>query len=92
LSIEVKDNPASNRFEAEVDGVLAVAEYHLSGGTITFTHTKVPEHHQGQGIGEALAHAALESARARHLSVVPQCAFIAAYIKRHPEFPDLVKE
>ena len=91
MNIEVTDNTAANRFEAEVDGMQAVAEYVLSGGTITFTHTIVPEAHRAQGIGQALARAALESAKQRHLTVVPQCGFIAAYIEKHPEYQDLVR-
>ena len=36
------------------------------------------------------AHAALEDARARWLTVVPQCPFIASYIRRHQEYVALV--
>jgi predicted GNAT family acetyltransferase len=89
---EVVDNTARSRFEVDVDGLPAVAEYVMNGDTITFTHTHVPAHHQGQGIGESLAKAALDSARERHLKVVPQCAFIAAYIEAHPEYKDLLAE
>lgn len=91
MDIAVKDNAERSRFEGEVDGLLAIAEYELSGNTITFTHTEVPSHHQGQGIGGALAKAALDSARARNLTVVPRCKFIASYIDEHAEYQDLVK-
>lgn len=90
MKLDVKDNAENHRFEAEVDGMMAIAEYAISGSTITFTHTVVPEHHRGQGIGEDLAHAALDSARARHLKVIPQCKFIAAYIDKHVEYQDLL--
>ncbi len=42
-----------------------------------------------QAIGSAIARAALDSARARGLRVIPQCPFIRAYIERHPEYQDL---
>jgi predicted GNAT family acetyltransferase len=90
--IEVRDNKERNRFEADVDGVPAVLDYVLSGDTITFTHAHVPSHHQGQGVGEALARTAMDSARDRGLKVVPQCPFIAEYIKRHSQYQDLVRE
>lgn len=90
MTLDVKDNREKSRFEAEVDGMLALAEYKVSGDTITFTHTEVPAQHQGQGIGEELAAAALDEVRERNLKVVPQCKFIAAFIEKHPEYKDML--
>ena len=70
-NIVVEDNPAARRYQAQVGEYLAVAEYRLDGDTITFTHTKVPQELEGHGIANKLAHAALEDARARGLTVVP---------------------
>lgn len=83
--MEIKDNTGESRFEVEVDGSLAVAEYVLEGQTITFTHTVVPSALEGRGVGSALAKAALTSARERGLTVVPQCPFIRGYLEKHPE-------
>ncbi|HEX7154973.1 MAG TPA: GNAT family N-acetyltransferase [Thermoanaerobaculia bacterium] len=92
MSTQVRNNEAESRFETTVDGHLAVAEYFLGDGRITFTHTEVPEQLEGQGIGKALAKAALDHARAKNLKVVPQCRFIAGYIERNQEYQDLVAE
>lgn len=89
-SIAVRDNPALNRFEAEVDGRLAVADYVLGEGIITFTHTGVPSELEGRGVGSALVRAGLAAARSRGLKVVPRCPFFAAWFKRHPEESDLL--
>ena len=32
----------------------------------------------------------LDHARAQNLKVVPQCAYIAAWIQRHPDYADLI--
>lgn len=89
---EIRNNTEAHRFELEVDGHLAKAWYRLSPGTITFTHTEVPDELSGQGIGTKLAKAALDYAKAENLTVVPLCPFIAAYIKRHrAEYGDLVR-
>lgn len=88
--VAVRDNPAEGRFEAVVDGQLAVATYDIEGDRITFTHTIVPEALEGRGVGSALVKTALASARERGLKVVPLCSFVAAYIKRHPELKDLL--
>ena len=88
----VTNNEAQNRFELEKDGQTAVSEYRRRNGTIVFTHTEVPLQLEGQGIGNTLARAALDYARSEGLCVVPRCRFIAAFIKRHPEYQDLVEE
>lgn len=85
-----RDNTAESRFEVEVDGLLAVAEYRLVPEGIAFTHTLVPETLGGRGVGSALARAGLEAARARGLAVVPTCEFFQGYIKRHPDTHDLL--
>ena len=36
--------------------------------------------------------AALADIRRQGLKVVPQCSFVAVYIKRHPEWSDMVSE
>ena len=86
----VINNEAAHRFELDVDGETAVSEYHRGNGTIVFTHTEVPLRLEGKGIGNALAKSALDYARSEGLRVVPRCRFIAAFIKRHREYQDLV--
>lgn len=88
---DVRNNEAESRFELDAGGHVAAAYYRLSPEVITFVHTEVPEALSGQGIGSKLARCALEQVRAKGWSVVAQCPFIAAYIRKHPEFQDLVK-
>lgn len=54
-------------------------------------HMNVPEPHEGQGIGQSLAKAALDFALQDNLTIVAQCPFIAGVVKRHPEYQQLVK-
>ncbi len=88
--VTVENNEAAGRFEANVEGQLAVAAYEREGETIIFTHTVVPRALEGQGIGNVLARTALDEARARHLAVIPRCPFIASFIRRHREYAELV--
>lgn len=87
---EVRDVPARSRYELAEDGALAVAEYVLADGVVTFTHTLVPDALKGRGIGTRLIAAALADVRAKRLRVVPQCPFVAAYIDKHPAERDLL--
>ena len=86
----VRDNPARHRYELEVDGHVAFAEYGLAAGVITFIHTEVPKALGGKGVGSALARGALEDVRRRGLRVVAQCPFIKGFIDKHAEFSDLL--
>jgi uncharacterized protein len=86
----VRNNKDESRFEYGSGNDLAVSNYSIRGDKIIFTHTEVPEALEGQGIGNKLARAALDYARSNDLRVVPRCQFIAAFIKRHSEYQDLV--
>jgi predicted GNAT family acetyltransferase len=87
--MNVADNRALHRYEAEVPGGTAFAAYRLKEGEIVFTHTEVPKEAEGHGVGDALARFALDDARRRGLKVVPLCPYIAAWIERHPEYKPL---
>ncbi len=78
----VTDNQAKRRYELVVDGTTAYAEYVLVDGSITFTHTIVPEALGGRGIGGRLVNAALDDAEARGLKIVPECSFVAKMVER----------
>jgi predicted GNAT family acetyltransferase len=86
----VRDNPARHRYELEVDGHVAFAEYRLATGVITFIHTEVPKELGGKGVGSTLARGALEDVRRRGLRVVAQCPFIKGFMDKHAEFNDLL--
>ena len=88
----IRDNAERHRFEVVVDGHLARADYVIDGDVITFTHTIVPPALEGRGIASRLIRHALSEARDRGLRVVPQCPFVAAYIRKHPEWTDLLVE
>ncbi len=87
---DVSNNEAERRYELEADGELAIAEYRLKPGRISFTHTKVPDALEGRGIGSALVKAALDDARAKGLKVEPICPFVKHYIEKHPDYADLL--
>jgi len=91
VELQVTDNPAENRFEIRADGELAgSAFYHLRGNQITFTHTETDDRFRGHGLASHLVQAALDTARERHLAVLPYCPFVKSWIDSHPEYADLV--
>jgi predicted GNAT family acetyltransferase len=84
-ALPIRDNLARSRLEAELDGAVSYAQYTLAEGTITFTHTLVPEALRGRGIGTQLVLAGLAAAQATHRGVIPQCSIFADYMRRRPE-------
>ena len=85
------DNTERHRFELHVDGELAAfSEYNVLKTGLLFTHTEVLPAFEGRGIGSAIARQALEEVRRRSLLAIPVCPFIAAFLRKHPEYQDLV--
>lgn len=89
---EIVDNEAAGRFEIHVPEGTPQLQYVRRDGVVQLVHTEVPEALEGRGFGAALAKAALDAARAAGLKVVPTCPFVRTYIRRHPEYADLVVE
>lgn len=89
-SAAVRHNAGASRFELEIDGHLALADYVLRDGVMTFTHTESPPALAGKGAASKLIHGALLWAREHGLKVRATCSFVVAYLKRHPEFADLL--
>lgn len=86
---EVRRDDARTRYELSVDGKPAVSEYNRLANAVMFTHTEVPEALEGRGASAALVRGALDDVRAQGLQVIPLCPFVAAFIRRHPEYIDL---
>lgn len=90
--LNVFNNTERQQFQVVVNGEPALLEYRLYEGKLALMHTEVPDNLGGHGIGSALAAYALNYARAHQLPVKVYCPFVQAYVKRHPEYQDLVVE
>ena len=90
--VSVVDNASAHRFELSFPEGVATLRYRYDvDGSLVLVHSEVPQALAGRGLAERLARAALESARSRGLHVVVICPFVAAYIKKHPEFNSIVR-
>ncbi len=88
---QVEHNPSASRFEVRLENHLAVLDYRKMDDTILFTHTGVPSALEGRGIGSALVRTGLDYARQQSLKVASMCSFVDAFIRRKPEYQDLLK-
>ena len=83
-------NLDDSRFEIRIADHMAFLLFRLRGTLLSVIHTEVPPALQHQGLGDALAQAALEYARGQSLNVKIICPFVARFVTKHPEFQDLV--
>jgi uncharacterized protein len=86
---EVRHNEAAHRYEIEIEGHLAVAEYETRQDRQVFTHTLVPVELRGRGLAELLVRRALDDARAAGRKVVPECSYVARFIEKNQEYAGL---
>jgi len=86
----VVDNPERRRFELEEQGLVAFADYRLEGERLVIPHVEAPPALRGTGAAGRLMTGVLDLVRGRGLKVVPLCPYADAFIRRHPQYQDLV--
>ena len=94
MTTAVTDNDARKRYEIAEDGEqVGFLTYRLGNGFIDMIHSEVDRNHSGRGLAGILVRFALDDARARGLTVVPSCPYVATFIGEHrDEYLDLVPE
>lgn len=89
-TLTVRHNADAHRFEADVDGGIARADYRMQGDVMRIVHTEVPHASEGRGFAAQVVRAAIDYARQRGLRVMPLCSYVRSYMRRHPETHDLL--
>jgi predicted GNAT family acetyltransferase len=87
----VRDNKAQSRFELDVGGAVAFANYRLAPSSVIITHTETPRSLRGRGIASELIKGALDLIRADGHRLIAGCGFVVDYLRKHPEYADLVE-
>jgi len=88
---QVRDNPTQSRFELDVEGGVAFANYRRTPSAVIITHTETPRALRGRGIASELVAGALELIRADGHKVIAGCSFVVDYLRKHREYGDLVE-
>jgi predicted GNAT family acetyltransferase len=86
----VCDNRTKSRFELDVGGEIAFANYRRTPAAVIITHTETPRALRGRGIASELVKGALELIRGEGQKVIAGCGFVVEYLHKHPEYADLV--
>lgn len=90
MSHPIQHVPESKRFETVVDDQTCVLDYRMDERTMAMTRVYVPPPVEGRGIASRLTRFALDHCREHGLDVIPACPYVAAWIRRHPDYADLV--
>jgi uncharacterized protein len=90
MQYTVYNNEKEQRFEIEVEDEKAFLEYRHLRNDIALMHTFVPDSLNGKGLASALAQYALEWIKSHNKKAKVYCPFVAAYLKRHPEYNNLI--
>jgi hypothetical protein len=90
--IPLINNELSRQFEMVADNVKAKIEYDLQKDRMFLVHTEVPPALAGKGAGNAIVEKTLHYLEENNLKLVPLCPFVAAYVKKHPEWKRLLAQ
>ncbi|MFD2247886.1 GNAT family N-acetyltransferase [Pontibacter ruber] len=89
--MDIIHDEADLRFYANTGEEQAELTYtYTEEGAMDFDHTFVPESHRGQGIADKLVKTGLEHAREKNCKVIPSCPVVEAYVRRHPDYQDVL--
>ena len=85
------DQGARGEYHAAVPGSEAIGRltYQRHGDVLIADHTLVPPEIGGRGVAARLVEALVADAREEGNKIVPQCSYVEAMFRRHPEWADL---
>lgn len=94
LEIARTDETSHGAYRVELPGIdrPAVLTWRALGPLRIAEHTFVPPEMRGCGVAQQLVEALVADARAQGFKIVPQCSYVDAQFRRHPEWSDLLAD
>lgn len=96
ITITHLDQGMRGEYHARVEGSEAIGRLTYRRETrgqtdvLVADHTLVPEEIGGRGVAGRLVDALIADARRLGWKIEPQCSYVAAAFRRHPEWADLL--
>lgn len=81
----VIDNKDRHRFELDVDGSVAFANYKRDEGQVLITHVEAPLELRGTGAAGKLMAGIVQLIRADGEKIVPICPYAVSWLRKHHE-------
>jgi len=94
ITIIREDHVSHGAYRAAVPGTARQAEltWTARGPARIADHTFVPPEARGMGLAQHLVEALVEDAKAQGFRIEPQCSYVAALFRRHPEWENLLAD
>lgn len=91
VTVTRQDAGATGEYHAAVEGSSAIGRltYVRRGDVLVAEHTLVPPAIGGRGVAGKLVETLMADARAEGFRVDPQCSYVDAAFRKHPEWADL---
>lgn len=84
------DNTNAGQYELDIDGQTVFARYRREDGVLTILWVEAPPGLRGTGAAGRLMKLVAQEAREKGWRVVPVCGYAAAWLRRSPEYRELV--
>jgi predicted GNAT family acetyltransferase len=94
IEITREDETTHGAYRAQVEGSDRPAEltWLARGDTRIANRTYVPHEARGKGIAARLVEALISDAREQGFKIEPECSYVEAAFRRHPEWADVRAE
>ena len=94
LAIARTDETTHGAYRVELAGAdrPATLTWRALGPLRIAESTFVPPAMRGRGVAQQLVEALVADARAQGFKIVPQCSYVDAQFRRHPEWSDLLAD
>lgn len=76
------DNRAEGRFELDIAGQIAFANYRRTDDGLLIFHVETPRALRGQGVAARLMEHVLEAARLEGRELIPFCSYASSWMRR----------
>lgn len=90
MNYDIQHNRDLHRFETRIENLLCFIDYRLEGEDLTLPHVGVAQALEGRGIAGELTRTALDWARAQNYRVIPVCPYVQTWLRKHPDYQDLL--
>lgn len=87
---ELRNNAAAGRYEMDEQGQTSWADCREKDGRLYIDHVESPPALRGTGAAGRLMKALAQDAKERDLKITPICGYAAAWLRRSPEYRELV--
>lgn len=83
MSETFSNNEAKHRYELDVGGQIAFADYRKEGKTLFIDHVEAPQSLRGTGAAGRLMKHVADTAKGEGYSITPICGYAAAWLQKN---------